>query len=473
MADLGVSALWVTPLHKANGYHGYCTTDPTAIDPGFGTAEEFRSLVSECHGRGIRVVLDLAVNHLCDNYTHYEVSPDLFKCADFLNKTHWAGGSGESDLRGKLLFSDTFFPPFRSQKFFNRCGTLPDWEMRHWNPSTIYGDFKPGFYDFNTRDHDWQEIYTGIMKFWIAYADVDGFRLDAAKHTTEDFLAYFSTELRRYAQTLGKENFFVIGEIGFSTPDWQARATGKMMSDPLDPEKHGPVPVTLTKRLQELKPMYLANKVFPMPGLNAVYNFRQAGTATATLLAQNHGSDIGKYFQGEKYPLLMDQLPHPDDELEFADKEYWTCLELHDWARYLFLKPYSKSSTVIGLVWLLSGPGTPVIYAGLEQGFNGRCPEDFSAAGADAEVIVKRACENSDFVNDGPKRQDHFIGGPWRLGSAIESVNNLSYVGPFRPKPSPAWKDDPFLNREQVIYLTARRMVHLRRACPELVSGKM
>mmetsp|Transcript_51937 Transcript_51937/g.123644 ORF Transcript_51937/g.123644 Transcript_51937/m.123644 type:complete len:844 (+) Transcript_51937:47-2578(+) len=473
MVDLGVSALWITPLHKANGYHGYCTTDPTAIDPGFGTAEEFVSLVQECHDRGIRVVLDLAVNHLCDNYTHYEESPDLFKCADFLNESHWSDDSGESDLRGKLSFSQTFFPAFRSQNFFNRCGPLPDFEMRHWSATTIYGDFKPGFYDFNTRDYDWQEIYTNIMKFWIAYADVDGFRLDAAKHTTEDFLAYFSTELRKYAQSLGKENFFIIGEIGFSTPDWQARATGKMMSDPKDPDQHGPVPATLTRRLKEIQSTYLANPVFPMPGLNAVYNFRQAGTATATMLAQNRASDLKKYFEGEKYPLLMDSLPHPDNELEFADKELWTCLELHDWSRFLFARPHSPSNAVIGLVWLMTSVGTPVIYAGLEQGFNGKCPEDFAAAGSEAQVIVKRACQNSDFVNDGPKRQDHFVGGPWRLGSAIQAVNRLSYVGPPKPKISPPWREDPYLNREHVIYLTARRVVHLRRSCPELVHGKI
>ena len=57
------------------------------------------------------------------------------------------------------------------------------------------------------------------MKYWIAYADIDGFRIDAAKHVTEDFLAYFSTNIREYAKSLGKTNFFLVGEIASGNTD--------------------------------------------------------------------------------------------------------------------------------------------------------------------------------------------------------------------------------------------------------------
>ena len=50
-------------------------------------------------------------------------------------------------------------------------------------------------------------------EYWIAYADIDGFRLDAAKHVTDDFLAYFSTHIREYAKTIGKENFMVMEKL--------------------------------------------------------------------------------------------------------------------------------------------------------------------------------------------------------------------------------------------------------------------
>src|SRR3712207_8556121 len=50
-----------------------------------------------------------------------------------------------------------------------------------------------------------QRIFTDLQKYWIAYADVDGFRLDAGKHVTEDFLAYFSTQIRDYAWRLRSE----------------------------------------------------------------------------------------------------------------------------------------------------------------------------------------------------------------------------------------------------------------------------
>ena len=63
------------------------------------------------------------------------------------------------------------------------------------------------------------------MKYWVAFADIDGFRLDAAKHVTDDFLAYFSTSVRAYSKTIGKDNFMVLGEVAASS-SWEARTFG-------------------------------------------------------------------------------------------------------------------------------------------------------------------------------------------------------------------------------------------------------
>ena len=50
LVDLNVDTLWITPiLHHNGAYHGYCTTDPTSIDPGFGTKEEFQNMVRVAH----------------------------------------------------------------------------------------------------------------------------------------------------------------------------------------------------------------------------------------------------------------------------------------------------------------------------------------------------------------------------------------------------------------------------------------
>lgn len=63
LQQLGVSALWLSPIHPAMSYHGYDVTDYTAIDSRLGTMADFDRLVTEAHKRGIRIYLDYVMNH--------------------------------------------------------------------------------------------------------------------------------------------------------------------------------------------------------------------------------------------------------------------------------------------------------------------------------------------------------------------------------------------------------------------------
>lgn len=60
---LGASAVWLSPIHPADSYHGYDVTDYDAVHPDYGTLEEFEAFVAEAHARGIRVYLDYVINH--------------------------------------------------------------------------------------------------------------------------------------------------------------------------------------------------------------------------------------------------------------------------------------------------------------------------------------------------------------------------------------------------------------------------
>ena len=60
---LGVSALWLSPIHPAMSYHGYDVTDYTAVNPQLGTMADFEHLLSEAHSRGIKIYLDYVLNH--------------------------------------------------------------------------------------------------------------------------------------------------------------------------------------------------------------------------------------------------------------------------------------------------------------------------------------------------------------------------------------------------------------------------
>ena len=62
LQQMGVSAIWLSPIHPAMSYHGYDVTDYTAINPQYGTMADFERLISEAHQRGIKVYLDYVMN---------------------------------------------------------------------------------------------------------------------------------------------------------------------------------------------------------------------------------------------------------------------------------------------------------------------------------------------------------------------------------------------------------------------------
>lgn len=63
LEELGVTAVWLTPVLEndmpGGCYHGYATTDYYRVDPRFGSNDDYRRLISECHSRGIKVVMDM------------------------------------------------------------------------------------------------------------------------------------------------------------------------------------------------------------------------------------------------------------------------------------------------------------------------------------------------------------------------------------------------------------------------------
>lgn len=63
LKSLGVSALWLSPIHPASSYHGYDVNDYSSVNPEYGTEADFKDLVSKAHAKGIRIYLDYVLNH--------------------------------------------------------------------------------------------------------------------------------------------------------------------------------------------------------------------------------------------------------------------------------------------------------------------------------------------------------------------------------------------------------------------------
>ena len=474
LKDLRVTTLWVTPVLMGNGsYHGYCTTDFSQIDPQFGTAETLRTLTSEAHKRGMRVVLDIVVNHMCSNDSHYDNDQTPFQdwaygeCVDDQNQKRWSGGG---NIRGQrnLVFGKSFFRPFRNKDFFSRCGFKPGDYATQGN-GAMFGDFSDQMLDLDTMNWDFQDVFTDLHKFWIAYADIDGYRVDAAKHVTEDFLAKLSTELRAYASSLGKTNFFLVGEVAASTYD-QALRLGKMRSNWVNPNETGAaIPETLRNRLNDLKSTYLGHPSFPYPGLNAVYDFAHSGTAVDLFHGYRSPMDIKSWFwaggesehsscgssfcelTGSGFPLLD-----------------WNVLEIHDWPR--FAQTGSRWQLEAALAYLMTTYGTPVLYYGVEQGLSGNCHWDKMNVPDGGMQSVKNVCSGWDHPR---YRQDMFLEGPWRLGSVVPEIDGLARIGFDGAKTPSAWWDDPYLNRSHGQYQLVRKLNAVRQSCRALRRGNI
>jgi glycosidase len=481
LADLGVTALWITPVLMGNGsYHGYCTTDFTRIDPNFGTANELRDLTARAHDRGIRVVLDVVVNHMCSNDSHYDDERTPFsgffygQCVNDLERKRWTGG-GEVRGRRELVFGNSLFPPFRSPHFFSRCGFVPGDFATHGS-GALFGDFSDRMLDLDTMNWDFQEIFTDLHKFWIAYADVDGFRVDAAKHVTEDFLAYFATETREYAASLGKESFFLVGEVAASTEEI-ARRVGRMRSNPWSPgDRSANIPETLRNRLHSLRDRYL-DSAFGLPGLNAGYDFAHSGTAVDVMHQNRSPLDVKSwYWAGGE----TDHSSHAGGFAELSQNGYpllnWNILEIHDWPRFGQIefggdRPRALAQLSTALGYLLTGHGVPVLYYGVEQGLDGNCP-DPSRIGGISEASrreVRHVCSSWEHTR---YRQDMFVEGPWRLRSLVGSVDGLSHIGFDENRSAPSgWRNDPYLDRDHALYQWVRRLIAVRRSCGALRRG--
>jgi glycosidase len=69
--DLGITGIWLMPISPSPSYHGYDVTDYYGINPQYGTQDDFRRFLAECHKRGINVIVDLVLNHSSSDHPYF------------------------------------------------------------------------------------------------------------------------------------------------------------------------------------------------------------------------------------------------------------------------------------------------------------------------------------------------------------------------------------------------------------------
>ena len=138
LENLGVTALWLTPFHPSNTYHGYAVTDYYDVHEDFGTLADLQSLIDAAAEKNIEIMMDLVINHSSDQHPWY------------------------IDARSNLN------SPYRAYYF---------WDA----PNVAYQSFVGGLVDFDPRSESFKDEVKKMLKF---YGDMGilKFRLDAAKH---------------------------------------------------------------------------------------------------------------------------------------------------------------------------------------------------------------------------------------------------------------------------------------------------
>jgi alpha-amylase len=281
---LGMTAIWITPVtaQMSGGYHGYWTSDFYTVDPHLGDLSKLRELVTRAHAIGLKIVLDVVFNHVGQR------NPWL------TDGQHAGWFHGDCPIN------------FADQGTVERC-------------------WLAGLPDLNTEN----PVVRTYLKDWalwlVAETDVDGFRVDAARHLPKDFISELVSTLKA-----SHPRFWVLGEIFSSGYRYQSG--------------------------------YLAS------GLDAVTDF-QTYESLGIALARS-----GNISQLTLPPGLAADLGPGRDDLRA------TFIDNHDVARFVGADPPdadARARLAQALAYLFTVPGTPVLYYGTEIALaGGRDPDD-------------------------------------------------------------------------------------------------
>ena len=201
LQDLGIGGIWLMPIHPSPSYHKYDVLDYYAIDPAYGTMEDFETLVSQCADRNIRLIMDLVVNHTSSQH------PWFLEAARYLSTL----APGQTPDPKVCPYADYYF--FRDSE-------APGYHLvpgtEHWY---YEGRFSPEMPDLNLGSTAVRSEIRKVMAFWMEKG-VSGFRLDAAKEFYSG-QTQKNVEVLNWLQTTARElnpDAYLVAEVwdGFS-----------------------------------------------------------------------------------------------------------------------------------------------------------------------------------------------------------------------------------------------------------------
>ena len=211
--DLGVTALWFTPILENDSpdmmdtwstYHGYACTNYYQVDPRFGSNADYRRLIDDCHAKGLKVVMDMIFNHC--GFEHPWVAD--MPSNDWFNLHDWLKASGgTSDPRGTDFLQTSYkltpvLDPYASE--VDRRETQDAW-------------FVSTMPDLNQRNPHLMRYLIQNSIWWIETAGIDGIRMDTYPYAFREPMAQWMKELDEEYP-----NFNTVGETWVTVPAYTA-----------------------------------------------------------------------------------------------------------------------------------------------------------------------------------------------------------------------------------------------------------
>ncbi len=210
--DLGVTALWFTPVLENNSpdsdngfstYHGYATTDYYKVDPRFGSNDDYRQLADAAHAQGLKMVMDMIFNHC--GFEHPWVtdmpSKDWFNTHEWLKESKGTSNPTKSFLQTSYKLTPVK-DPYASQIDLHE---------------TVDGWFVPTMPDLNQRNPHVMTYLIQNSIWWIETVGIDGIRMDTYPYADKKGMA-------QWMKTLDEEypNFNTVGETWVTEPAYTA-----------------------------------------------------------------------------------------------------------------------------------------------------------------------------------------------------------------------------------------------------------
>ncbi len=207
LEDLGITAIYFNPIFESKSNHKYDAADYMKVDPHLATNEEFAAFVADCHGRGIRVIIDLAINHTGHTFWAFVDAREKGAESDCWNWYEWK----QWPLPGNKVWT-----PANASDYYDcwwNFGQMPNLNFDLAHASADEQKIK----DMNDAQPNWPVVnyLLDMAEYWLREIDVDGYRLDVASD-----VPFWFWELFRERVKTTKPDAYIVGELWGASPEW-------------------------------------------------------------------------------------------------------------------------------------------------------------------------------------------------------------------------------------------------------------